>query len=188
MTIGTKHYAGRTDVKDAAQGLVSAVIATIGVVDSDGDYTLPGAFTSGQMLMISEWNHSSVTGPHPPIGEGVLRVDGNEAIVDAKLFMDIPRAAAMAKTLVAFGSRLEWSYGYRVLEEEPGRVDGKTVNMLKRLHAFEASPVWRGAGVGTRTLTAKDHEVLRAARAEVESYQGYLALQRSHLCLIHSGL
>jgi hypothetical protein len=172
------------EVKDATQGLVTAAFATIGVVDHDGDYTEEGAFTPGQEMVISEWNHSSVTGPHPPIGEGVLRVSGREAIVDAKLFMDTPRGAAMAVVLKALGGRVEWSYAFDILEhgeprkDVPGRV-------LRRLSVFEASPCWRGAGVNTRTLTAKDREIVLAAKRVVDEYQAEQVLAGARLRLIH---
>ena len=41
--IETKAF-GALEIKDAEQGEVTAVVATLGVVDRDGDVLLPGAF------------------------------------------------------------------------------------------------------------------------------------------------
>nr|WP_272925814.1 HK97 family phage prohead protease [Streptomyces sp. SID3212] len=49
----------------------------------------------------------------------------------------------------------EWSYGFDVLDAQPGVFDGKDVRVLTGLKVFEVSPVLVGAGVNTRTLSVK---------------------------------
>lgn len=56
----------------------------------------------------------------------------------------------------AMGLAQEWSYGYKILDAEPITWQGQRANLLKSVQVFEASPVIRGAGIGTRTLTAKE--------------------------------
>jgi hypothetical protein len=54
---------------------------------------------------------------------------------------------------------LEWSYGYDVLDGEPGTKDGESVRLLKSLKVHEVSPVILGAGVGTQTLATKSQDL-----------------------------
>ena len=51
---------GHVEIKDEAKGEFSAVIATYGVVDKDGDVTVPGAHKDGQRVVVSPYEHSSM--------------------------------------------------------------------------------------------------------------------------------
>lgn len=148
--------AGRVEVKDADQGLVSAVIATIAVVDKDGDYTVPGAFEDGANVVISSYQHQSWSGALP-VGKGRLRVTGNEAIIDGQFFLDTThgRDSFLTVKRLAESGLGEWSYGFDILDAEHGEHDGQRVRFLKRLKVYEASPVLVAAGQGTRTLAVK---------------------------------
>jgi hypothetical protein len=148
--------AGRVEVKDADQGLVSAVVSTIGVIDKDGDYTLPGAFEDGADLVLSAYQHQSWSGALP-VGKGRLRVTGNEAIVDGQFFLDTThgRDSFLTVKRLAESGLGEWSYGFDILDAEHGEHDGQRVRFLKKLKVHEASPVLIGAGRDTRTLAVK---------------------------------
>jgi hypothetical protein len=148
---------GRVEIKDEAKGEFSAVIATYGVIDSDGDVTQPGAHQDGQKVVVSPYNHSSM-GAAPPVGLAVLRAEKTRTVADGQYFMDIPegRSAFMAMKRLHEQGLGEWSYGYNVVDAEMGELEGQRVRFLKQLDVFEVSHVLRGAGVGTRTLTAKD--------------------------------
>jgi hypothetical protein len=151
----SKIATGPVQVKDQDRGEVSAVIATIGVIDSDGDYTVDGAFTAGEQVDVSAFGHSIYRGD-PPAGEGVLRVQGREAVVDMRLYMDTTRGRDTFNLIRARGAKQQWSYGYDVLNpRESMTVNGQTANVLRSLRVNEASPVWRGAGHNTRTLGVK---------------------------------
>jgi len=143
-------------------GLVEAVIATLGVMDKDGDVTMPGFFGTQEVVMIPthDWNHI-------PIGKGVLSEEGNQAIARIQMNMDIPEAKAWHSAL-AFdlknGKPLQqWSYGFNILDggSEAGQMDGKDVRFLKPIGAgpgckcWEVSPVLVGAGEGTGTRMVK---------------------------------
>lgn len=159
MQFGVKTTQAAVQVKNAGPlGSLSAVIATIGVRDHDGDVVLPGAFTEGAVLAISPWNHHSMTGGALPVGKGIVRTTASEVIVDAELFMANASAREVFEVIQRMGASQEWSWGYRVLDAEPGTLDGQPVQFLKAVHAFEASPVIRGASIGTRTLDAKGRE------------------------------
>lgn len=51
---------------------------------------------------------------------------------------------------------LRRSYGYQVLDAVQEQRDGKYVQILKKLDVDEISPVLRGAGVGTGTLSMRN--------------------------------
>ena len=63
-----KTFTGLT-VKAADKGEVSAVFSTFGVIDHDGDITLPGAIKDGTEVVISSYGHESHWGALP-VGKG----------------------------------------------------------------------------------------------------------------------
>lgn len=151
-----KHVPGGLEIKNEAKGEFSAVIATYGVVDSDGDITEPGAHQDGQKVVVSPYQHASM-GSALPVGTATLKVERDRTIAKGRYFMDMPegRSAFLAMKHLYEQGIGEWSYGYAVLDAEMGERDGQPVRLLKQLDVFEVSHVLRGAGVGTRTLAAK---------------------------------
>lgn len=147
---------GPVEIKDEAKGEFSAVIATYGVIDKDGDVTLPGAHKDGQPVVVSAYNHSVMRGD-PPVGTAALSVERNRTVVKGRYFMDIPEARSAFLAMKALHEQGidEWSYGFDVIDAEMGEKDGRRVRFLKAQDVFESSPVIRGAGIDTRTLTAK---------------------------------
>ncbi len=142
------------EIKNADRGEVEAVFATFNVVDKDGDVTTPGAFPEGAEVPISAYNHGS-HGAALPIGMGKIRQTATEAILDGKFWLDTDGGRQTFSVVKRLGAKGEWSYGYDPVEAENGQFDGQDVRFLKRLDVFEVSPVLVGAGVGTRTLSAK---------------------------------
>jgi hypothetical protein len=143
-------------IKNADSGTFSAVFSTFNVRDHDGDVTLPGAFEEGALGNHPAYNHTSWGGSRP-VGKGVIRTTRSEAVVDGQFFMDTTdgrETFAVVKGLAESGLG-EWSYGFEVLESEPGKHDGVAAKFLKRVKIFECSPVLRGAGLNTRTLAVK---------------------------------
>jgi len=148
---------GLVEIKDEAKGEFSSIIATYGALDSDGDVTEPGAHKDGQRVVVSSYGHSAAKG-QLPVGTATLQVQNNRTVAKGNYFMDIPEARDSFLTMKRLHEQGlgEWSYGYEVLDAEMGERDGRRVRFLKSLDVFEVSHVLRGAGVGTRTLTAKD--------------------------------
>lgn len=146
-------------VKDAEKGTVSAVFATLGVVDSHGDVTRPGAFRNEDVL-ISAYGHGSWDGK-APVGKGSIKEVGSEAIFEGQFFMDTVAGAETFKTVKNTGGLQEWSYGFDILESAFGEVDGQPVQFLDSLKVYEVSPVLVGAGVDTRTLEVKSREKMK---------------------------
>lgn len=151
----TKKALGEVTVKDADQGLVTAVFSTFNVVDADGDVTLPGAFDDGAEWMISAYGHKSWDGVLP-VGKGIVRVEGNEAHMDGQFFMDTIGGLETFKVVKNMGSMQEWSYSCQPDKFSYGEFEGQKVRFLEHiLPGGEVSPVIKGAGVDTRTLAVK---------------------------------
>jgi HK97 family phage prohead protease len=150
----------------ADAGKVTVVFSTLGVVDHDGDVTLPGAFTDGQKVRISAYNHASWGPGGLPVGKGAIREDGNSAIFDGQFFTNTDAGRETFETVKAMGDLQEWSFGFDVLDGGPGTFQGDTVNFLRKLTVHEVSPVLLGAGIGTRTVSAKARSQNRAGTNE----------------------
>jgi hypothetical protein len=140
-------------LKVSSKGEIEAVFATLGVVDHDGDVTKPGAFGK-QNVRISAYNHGSWSGALP-VGKGTISEVGNEAILNGKFFMSTTHGRDTFETVKESGDLMEWSYGYDILAASPGQQDGRDVQFLEELNVIEVSPVILGAGIDTRTLSAK---------------------------------
>jgi hypothetical protein len=153
-------------------GVASAIIATFGVVDKDGDVTLPGAFTDGAEVVVSQYNHSSQIGTSLPVGKGRIRTTAAEAIVDVQFNMLTQAGRETFEVVRDLGAIGEWSYGYKVVNAEMGNFGGQRVQFLKALQVFEVSPVLRGAGINTGTVpdSAKEEaarQFLRFVRSQL---------------------
>lgn len=147
---------GHVEVKAADKGEVTAVIATLDVVDKDGDVTSKSAFVDGTPVVISAYGHTSWGGTLP-VGKGVIRTTKGEALLDGQFFMDTQTGSDTFKAVksLAESGLGEWSYGYDPVKFSYGEVDGKQVRFLEEVKVYEASPVLLGAGENTRTLSAK---------------------------------
>ena len=140
----------------AADGSGRAIFSRYSVVDSDGDVTLPGAFTDGVVVPVSAWGHSSWQGALP-IGVATVRDRGGwaEAHID---FFDTASGQDHRETLKALGPLGQWSYGFDVLDYSFGDFGGQQVRFLKKLQPHEVSPVLVGAGVNTTTVDVRSAE------------------------------
>lgn len=145
---------GRLKVEDEAEGRVSAVFATLEVIDHDGDVTKPGAFADNGDVRISAYNHAS-WGNALPVGKGKIHEDGDEAILEGQFFMDTQHGADTFTVVKEMGDLQEWSYGFDILKASFGEEDDQEVQYLEKLKVHEVSPVILGAGLNTRTLSAK---------------------------------
>ncbi len=154
-TIERKFFTG-LELKADKPGAFTARIATLNVVDKQGDLTLPGAFPVGKSILISAYMHSSWMDALP-VGKGVIREDGDQVLVDGEFNLHTETGREHYETIKFAPELQEWSYGFRVIEaEEDAEVDGNHVaRVLKKLDVFEASPVLRGAGMNTATLAIK---------------------------------
>lgn len=142
------------EIKNETLGQVEAVFATLGVKDKDGDVTNSGAFENGAECIISAYGHKSWEGALP-VGTATIHEVGDKVMLKGQFFMDTTHGRDHFNTVKALGKKGEWSYGYHVDDSEPGNHKGENVRVLKKMTVFEVSPVFRGAGEGTMTTSAK---------------------------------
>jgi HK97 family phage prohead protease len=155
-------------------GEFSAVFATLNVIDKDGDVTVPGAFKTGQEVLISAYQHTSWQGALN-VGRGKIREQGNEAIVEGKFYINTSHGLDAYRTVKQNGNLQQWSYGFDTEDAAPGTMDGREVQFLKGLDTHEVSPVLIGAGVNTRTLAVKS-----AKEGVLAPMDNYAAAIRPH--------
>lgn len=155
----TKAFGG-FEIKDAEKGEVEAIVATLGVVDRDGDILRKGAIPDGVAVKMSAWGHDAVFG-NRPIGKGVISIDGNKAVFKGRVFLNTTEGRETFEVLKEMGRDQEWSWGFRVIGSEVPSDEEKKQGawrILTKTDPFEVSPVIMGAGIGTRTLGVKSAE------------------------------
>lgn len=162
-------------------GTASWVMATLNTIDHDGDVILPGAFGEQTVPIVPAHDSN-----HVPLGKGRLYELGNEAIVEAKFNLSIPAArdwhSAIKFDLANPPSVQEYSFAYDLLPggSKTGEFNGQQVRLFTPkangepgVDVIESSPVMRGAGINTRTLSAKSGlkfvEHVDAVLAEVDA-------------------
>jgi hypothetical protein len=136
------------------KGVFKALFAPFNAIDKGGDFTLPGAFGK-QNVVISSYGHGSTLDGRLPVGKGVI-YDGDEGgIVEGKFFLNTIGGKDTYDTVKELGDLQQWSYWLPTVESEMGVKEGKRVRILKKIKVGEVSPVLRGMGNGTRTLSIK---------------------------------
>ena len=146
----------KADGDDA--GAFSARIATLNVIDKDNDVPIKGAFEGSDPVRVSRFNHSSAVRDDLPVGVATIQEVGDQVIAEGQLNLDTVGGRDLYDTLKFEAKNnvaSEWSYGFTVEESEDGEQDDQKVRFLRRLKAFEISPVMRGAGMDTATLAVK---------------------------------
>lgn len=139
------------------EGTGSAKIATLNVIDHDGEVIVPGAFGEQHVNVMPAHERTA-----PRLGKAILKEADNIAIADFKFNLDKDAITAREwfsslKFDANNGEPLqEWSFGFDVIDAENGEFEGKSVRFLKSLRVFEISPVLRGAGIDTGTLSIKE--------------------------------
>jgi hypothetical protein len=164
---------GPFEIKSEDKGEVVAVVATLGVVDKDGDVIMPGAFGAGAKVKLSGYGHDVITEGKAPVGKGVITEEGDRAVFRGQFFMSTSRGREAFHTTKELGAEGEWSFGFPKsvktgeMSDEWKAKGAKRI--IKGLQAIEASPVFVGAGWGTGTVSAKSAEPEVATEAEAEA-------------------
>lgn len=133
-------------------GSFTATFSIFNTVDSDGDVTLPGAFEDGAAVRVAAWGHNWNTNP---IGRAVIRTNSRGAQAVGRFFVETSHGLDAYRTLKGLGELAQWSYGYSVLDAEPGVFEGRPVNVLRKLAVVEVSPVMQAAQPLTGTDSIK---------------------------------
>src|SRR3990167_6470680 len=182
--VTSQRKAVTAQVKVGEAGQFEAIIATLNVVDMDGDVTLKGAFEDGAEVIVSAYGHGSWMGALP-VGKGVLKATDTDARIVGEFFLDTETGKDHYTVAKRLGAKQQWSYGYDVLETGeraalPEELRGGARRVLKRLKVHEASPVLIGAGIDTRTVVVKRAEPPKVSAAELATInaQGLKELAR----------
>ena len=139
---------------DEAAGTFRAAFATLNVKDLGNDVILPGAIEQNTPVRISAYNHSS-WGGNLPVGKGKILEQPDLLVLEGEFFLDTTNGNDTYKTVKHLGDLQEWSFGFDVIDEGRGELNGEKVNYLKKLSVYEVAPVLLGEGIGTRTLDIK---------------------------------
>lgn len=157
MNLERKSFTGIEFKEDVKIGSFVAVIATLNVIDKDGDVTLPGAFPVGKKVLISAYQHGSWNGGLP-VGTAVIKEDGDKVLAEGQFNLDSDTGLEHYKVIKFAPELQEWSYGFRVKEVETNTEwQGQQVSrIIKKLNPIEVSPVLQGAGIETAVLSIKE--------------------------------
>lgn len=156
---------------DEAKGEVVAHFATMDEVDNDGEVFPLGAIADGTKMTVSSYNHDTVMNQllgtplpdQPPVGKGVVRLDGKKAVAYLAYFMETTRGREAYLTIKAMGADQAWSFAYQ--KEQVDRPSAEWAakgaqRMLTKVGplldgAMEVSPVKMPGGKRTGTLAVK---------------------------------
>ena len=150
------------ELKAEEEGAFTARIATLDVIDHDGDLTRPGAFPKKDVL-VSAYQHGSWNGALP-VGKATIREEGNAAIAEGKFNLATTTGRDHYEAVKFAGDKQEWSYGFKVIGSAPDKEieayakehDGaRPVRIITKVEPYEISPVLLGAGINTQTLGIK---------------------------------
>jgi hypothetical protein len=186
MTLHSKAIAGPARATEA--GEVTAIVATVGVVDHDGDVILSGAVAPGAPAVLSMFGHDALREHAPPVGRGTLTEQAGRLVFVGQYFMDTTRGVEAFRVVRGLAELAQWSFGYRVTDEaQPSDEQRRrgALRLIRSMDVSEVSPVLRGAGIGTGTETAKRYareqaEIRReAARFVAASRRGLAVLNGS---------
>ena len=164
-------------LKSDKEGSFTARIATLDVIDKDGDVTVAGAFPEGREVLVSAYDHSSWMG-ELPVGKATLTEKDNEVVAEGQFNLNSQSGKEHYEAVKFSGNLQQWSYGFTITESGEETRDGQEVRILKALEPYEISPVLLGAGSDTATLAIKqDKGTTYADEAEtvlaaVESFAG----------------
>jgi HK97 family phage prohead protease len=162
------------------KGSVRAVFSLFNTIDADLDVTLPGAFEVGAETRIAQWGHNWSA---PAIGRGVIGADAEKVWIDGTFFLNMDAGKETYEAVKGLGPLQQWSYGYDVLEAEPGEFEDRRVRFLKRVRVHEVSPVLlgsqsqtfteaiKGAKLGARNSTADLARMARMAELLEEAQE-----------------
>ena len=168
------------EVKAEEEGAFTARIATLDVIDHDGDIIRPGAFPKAKELPVSAYQHTSWNGALP-VGKAVIRESGADVLADGLFNLKTSGGRDTYEAVKFAGS--EWSFGFKVtasgsekeLEAYAKEHDGaRPYRIITKVEPYEISPVLLGAGINTQTLGIKAgltyDDQSEAALAAVESW------------------
>lgn len=149
---------GTLAVDDDEKGDVSSIVATLGVVDREKDVILPDVVIEGGTSVLSSYDHDVPLAGAPPVGKGGFHIVAGQLVFKGHYFMSTQRGLEAFRTTKELGEDGEWSFGFIVTKTAkmtPEWAAKGAKRLIAGLRVKEASPVFMGAGLGTRTLSVK---------------------------------
>lgn len=135
---------------DDEERSVTAVFATLGVVDLDGDIIEAGAI-GDQAAMMGAYNHAM--NALPP-GMGITFETKTEARFTGTFFTTW-NGNEHYETLKQAGGQMEWSFRFFVEEGGFETRKGQEYYVIRKAKVTHVAPVESGAGINTRTIEVK---------------------------------
>lgn len=162
--VDKKRFQPELKVEDT--GDIRSTIATLNVIDKDGDVTLPGFFGDqpASVLVAHDWGMV-------PVGKGRVFDDGVKGVFEGRLNLKDANARTVHEWLkfdLEHDEPLqEWSYGFTLKPggHREGDHDGQEVRFLQPVDGgpgadvHEVSLVIVGAGEGTNTQSVKSRSL-----------------------------
>lgn len=141
------------EMDEAGTGV--ARIATLDVIDHDGDIVVKGAFGEQNVLVLPSHQWGNI-----PLGRARVFEKGREVLAEFQLNLDTAQGTEWHKALLFDFKRgdplQQWSYGFIVEKASFREEEGVgRVRILEQIEVHEVSPVVLGAGIGTGTLAVK---------------------------------
>ena len=84
---GIERKAVSLELDEVNEGSFIVRIATLDVIDKDGDETKPGAFKDNGAVLVSSYQHGSWMGSLP-VGKATIKEDGKDIFVHATGLID----------------------------------------------------------------------------------------------------
>lgn len=163
-------------IVDEAQGIVEALVNSVGVIDYDDEILASGSFNASIAVGLPAvaWFHDQKV-----IVGGVLAAEERDGKLWARMQFDLDtEVGSYAFKMVQRGRVREWSVGFRAIEAHVEKRDGKVVRIFDTVEWIEVSPVLRGASPNTSTVSAKAADTdapiteLKARPDEAKSHAG----------------
>jgi hypothetical protein len=151
--------------KSIGNGSAQFVIATTGVVDSDGDVLLPGAIGQQVSTLLPAHNWNSI-----PLGKAWISERGNQVIADVQFNPTLDGQSwyqAIKWDFETPPAVQQYSWGYTPEKSHPGEHAGQRVRFLEAVNIHETSPVVVGASRGTLTAGVKRRDRLSPDEQEI---------------------
>ncbi|MDP2720238.1 MAG: HK97 family phage prohead protease [Dehalococcoidia bacterium] len=145
------------ELKEDEPGAFTARIAKLNVIDKDNDMTVPGAFPKNKTVLVSAYGHASWSG-ELPVGKAIIKEVGDEVIAEGQFNLASNVGKEHYETVKFSGKLQEWSYGFMPLKFDFKDIEEHlNVRILKKVEPFEISPVLKGSGMETATLSIKSN-------------------------------
>jgi hypothetical protein len=148
-------------------GSVTALVARIGVPNTNDLQLEPGSIAEGLVLLSAIDHKANDNGP--VAGIGWITVRGEEVHFAGRFDFALPVGSLGYAIVKHEAAEMQWSLAVNIEEEEDRILDDRTIRIVKRCRPVEVSPVLRGACRDTYTISLDGVAVPSRSALAVES-------------------